>query len=230
MRVHGDKVIRRRSGLEKRADYKAYLTELREDFQHMCGYCGKTEAITKNKFEIDHFVPKKYAEDRVNDYTNLVYACWVCNRKKAAKWPSEDPNISTVDGKGFIDPADEKFDLHMERSEDGMICGKTEIGRYMAKEACQFQMRPMREMWQLMQLFEKKKKLRERMKTIQDPEKMREYIKIDEMLEKLEQYLFEKKRIKTKNISHPGAPDRKSRDAGIFLRIFIRKPPNYQLE
>lgn len=93
MRVHGDKVIRRRSGLEKRADYKAYLTELREDFQHMCGYCGKTEAITKNKFEIDHFVPKKYAEDRVNDYTNLVYACWVCNRKKAAKWPSEDPNI-----------------------------------------------------------------------------------------------------------------------------------------
>lgn len=35
---------------------------------------------------------------------------------------------------------------------------------------------------------------------------------------------------KTKNISHPGAPDRKSRDAGIFLRIFIRKPPNYQLE
>lgn len=171
MRVHGDKVIRRRSGLEKRADYKAYLTELREDFQHMCGYCGKTEALTKNKFEIDHFVPKKYAEDRVNDYTNLVYACWVCNRKKAAKWPSEDPNISTVDGKGFIDPADEKFDLHMERSEDGMICGKTEIGRYMAKEAFQFQMRPMREMWQLMQLFEKKKKLRERMKTIQDPEK-----------------------------------------------------------
>ena len=192
MRVHGDKVIRRRSGLEKWADYKAYLTELREDFQHMCGYFGKTEAITKNKFEIDHFVPKKYAEDRVNDYTNLVYACWVCNRKKAAKWPSEDPNISNVDGKGFIDPADEKFDLHMERSEDGMICGKTEIGRYMAKEAFQFQMRPMREMWQLMQLFEKKKKLRERMKTIQDPEKMREYIKIDEMLEKLEQYLFEK--------------------------------------
>lgn len=73
MRVHGDKVIRRRSGLEKRADYKAYLTELREDFQHMCGYCGKTEAITKNKFEIDHFVPKKYAEDRVNDYMPVGY-------------------------------------------------------------------------------------------------------------------------------------------------------------
>ena len=73
-----------------------------------------------------------------------------------------------------------------------MIRGKTEIGKYMAKEAFQFQMRPMREMWQLMQLCEKKKRLRERMRTIRDPEKMQEYIKLDEMLEKLEQYLFEK--------------------------------------
>ena len=81
MRVHGDKVIRRRSGLEKRADYKAYLTELREDFQHMCGYCGKTEAITKNKFEIDHFVPKKYgyviAKRRQNGHRRIrIFPLW----------------------------------------------------------------------------------------------------------------------------------------------------------
>ena len=81
MRVHGEKVISRRKNIETCSDYHDYLPELREDFQHMCGYCGKIEAITKNAFEIDHFIPKKYAKEKENDYNNLVYSCYVCNRK-----------------------------------------------------------------------------------------------------------------------------------------------------
>lgn len=63
MRIHGEKIIKRRN-LDPRSDYHMYLPELREDFHYMCGYCGKTEKITKNAFEIDHFIPRKYAEDR----------------------------------------------------------------------------------------------------------------------------------------------------------------------
>ena len=74
MRVHGEKVISRRKNIETCSDYHDYLPELREDFQHMCGYCGKIEAITKNAFEIDHFIPKKYAKEKENDYNNLVYS------------------------------------------------------------------------------------------------------------------------------------------------------------
>ena len=56
MRIHGDKVIKRRLELEERSDYHEYLPELREDFQHICGYCGKTERVTKNAFEIIYFL------------------------------------------------------------------------------------------------------------------------------------------------------------------------------
>lgn len=71
MRIHGDKVIKRRSGLEQRSDYHEYLPELREDFKCMCGYCGKTERVTKNAFEIDHFVPKNMLS-----FEKMIIAIW----------------------------------------------------------------------------------------------------------------------------------------------------------
>ena len=165
MRVHGDKVIRRRTAIDKRTNYRKYLPELREDFQYICGYCGKPESITKNAFEIDHFVPRKYDKSRENDYTNLVYSCCVCNRKKSSKWPSEDGKIQFLDEKGFVDPAVEEYDKHMERREDGMIYGKTKKGQYM-EEALEFSLRPLKEVWQCMQLMEKKRLLREKMQTL----------------------------------------------------------------
>lgn len=145
MRVHGDKVIRRRTAIDKRTNYRKYLPELREDFQYICGYCGKPESITKNAFEIDHFVPRKYDKSRENDYTNLVYSCCVCNRKKSSKWPSEDGKIQFLDEKGFVDPAVEEYDKHMERREDGTIYGKTKKGQYM-EEALEFSLRPLKDM------------------------------------------------------------------------------------
>lgn len=192
MRVHGEKVLRRRLVEGERSDYHDYLPELKEDFQHMCGYCGKTERVTKNAFEIDHFVPRKYAKCRVNDYSNLVYSCYECNRKKASKWPSADEHIQFKDEKGFIDPATEDYDQHLERNVDGMICGKTKTGRYMAEEAFEFHLRPMREIWKLMELIEKKELLRKKIKTLQTDE-MQAYIEMDELLDVLQDILFENK-------------------------------------
>lgn len=111
MRVHGDKIIKRRSEIKKKSDYHDYLPELREDFQYMCGYCGKLEEITRNAFEIDHFVPKKYDKSRKNDYSNLVYSCYVCNRKKSSKWPSGNAKIQFVNENGFVDPALREYDM-----------------------------------------------------------------------------------------------------------------------
>lgn len=191
MRVHGDKVIRRRSDIEKKSDYRSYLAELREDFGYMCGYCGKTETITRNAFEIDHFVPKKYDKNRVNDYTNLVYSCYVCNRKKSSKWPSKDGNVQFVEEMGFVDPATNDYDKHLERTADGTIHGKTETGKYMEKVFA-FNLRPMREIWQLMQLEKKKKQLRDRINTA-TPDELHIYIKIDSLLKSLEGTLFQNK-------------------------------------
>lgn len=191
MRVHGDKIIKRRSAIKKKSDYHEYLSDLREDFHHMCGYCGKTENITKNAFEIDHFVPKKYSKDRINDYNNLVYSCYVCNRKKASKWPSKDAKIQFWGIKGFVDPATDEYDKHLGRNSDGTIYGKTETGKYMEKEL-EFGLRPMREVWQLMQLAAKKKQLREKIKSTMTNE-VYIYIEMDKLLENLEEILFQSK-------------------------------------
>lgn len=192
MRVHGDKVISRCQDVQYCSDYHDYLPNLRKDFHFMCGYCGKTEVASKNAFEIDHFVPRKYAEKRKNDYQNLVYSCHVCNHKKWSKWPSKDADVQFQDNKGFVDPASEDFDKHLERLENGIIIGKTELGNYMAEEAFEFHLRPIREVWKVMQLIEKKKLLREKIKTFGAKE-IQEYIEMDALLETLQEMLFDKK-------------------------------------
>lgn len=192
MRIHGEKMIERRSEIGLRSDYHDYLPELREDFQHICGYCGKTESVTKNAFEIDHFIPVKYAKEKKNDYSNLVYSCYVCNRKKSDKWPSKDSQVQFSDNKGIVDPASNDYDNHIERCENGEIHGKTDVGRYMVEEVFRFPIRPMREVWQLMSLMEKKNRLREKIKDYKGND-IQAYIEMDEMLEILERILFENK-------------------------------------
>lgn len=192
MRIHGDKVITRSREIKPKSDYHAYLSELQEDFKHICGYCGKSEAVAKNAFEIDHFVPLKYAKNRENDYANLVYSCFECNRKKSDKWPSEDPHIQFVDERGFVDPASSDYDIHMERSADGNIVGKTHSGEYMVSEGFKFTERPVKEVWKAMQLIEKKKKLQEKMQALPENQ-LKEYIIIDMQLQKIQEYLFGKK-------------------------------------
>lgn len=56
----------------------------------------------------------------------------------------------------------------------------------------EFNVRPMREIWQIMQLAKKKKELREKRKTI-SPDEAYAYIEMDELLEKLSEKLFENK-------------------------------------
>lgn len=152
-RIHGSNVLKRRTNIENKKNYKEYIPELKEDFNGICGYCGKLYKISKASYEPDHFVPKKYSKAKINDYTNLVYSCMVCNRKKGGKWPTENPDICH-DGKcGFIDPTTKDFDLHLQRNSDGTISAKTELGQYMV-DVFQFEHRPMKEIFQAMLLYQ----------------------------------------------------------------------------
>ncbi len=192
MRVHGDKVICRRKNISVRKNYRDYLPELAEDFQHICGYCGKSEQVTKNTFEPDHFVPVHFAPERTADYQNLVYSCYVCNRTKSGKWPSGDKDLSATDEEGFIDPASEIYDQHLERTPDGRIIGKTKVGKYMVSKGFKFDQRPMEEIWKAMQLIEKKKRLMEKIRSLSKDE-MITYMEFDQMLSDFQSYLFGKK-------------------------------------
>lgn len=192
MRIHGEKIITRTPNVKKRSPYGEYLDILKEDFGDICGYCGKSEYVTKNTFEIDHFIPKKYAPELEEDYSNLVYSCYECNRKKSSKWPSKNKQIQFVDGAGFIDPASKEYDEHIERDIHGNIIGKTVAGQYMVQVGFEFDKRPMREIYKAMLLIEKKQQLREKMQSV-SVEELQEYIEADKLLEQLQLTLFAKK-------------------------------------
>ena len=158
MRVHGEKVIVRRSGMEGLRHYQDARTQLEEDFYDMCGYCGKNGKAMHEKFHIDHFVPRTVAKERENDYYNLVLACPKCNLSKSDKWPTGDPGKSNDGKKGFIDPATEDFDQNVERNEDGYVAGKTALGKRMC-EMLHLDIRRTDLYWKISQIRDKQEQL-----------------------------------------------------------------------
>jgi 5-methylcytosine-specific restriction endonuclease McrA len=136
--VHGDKVIRRRTGYKKQKDIQKYTNILKEDFQNMCGYCGKDLNIIKCPYQKDHLIPEKIAKavgryDLLTDYNNLVYSCRVCNRNKWDNWPFDNVDKTHDDKVGFVDPASKEYDEHLMRDEVGRIVPKTQVGSYMCE-------------------------------------------------------------------------------------------------
>lgn len=191
MKIHQQKIIR--SQVEFQRDYQLYRDDLQRDFHHVCGYCGKTEQITKRAFEIDHFVPKRLDGDRISDYTNLVYSCFNCNRKKGGKFPTEDKTKSYDSDIGIIDPVTDEFEKNIERADTGEIIGITPLGRYVCEEIFKFHQRPMRQIWLAMQIKEKKQQIRDKYLSGYDcDEDVRVYMEIDQMIEEIEQLLFAK--------------------------------------
>ena len=188
MRVHGCLKLTRRNMTEAR-EYNKYEEELREDFCGVCGYCGKSEIVAKKGFEIDHFVPQDVDPTRKNDYSNLVYSCFTCNRKKSSKWPTHDSAKPNDGRKGLVDPTCEDYDLHLGRDENGAIIPISELGKYMSEKVFLFHKRPTSTVWKAMEICRLKDQLAERIDYL-SAEEYREYIAVDQELKELLKYLF----------------------------------------
>ena len=112
--------------------YGRYRPWLRDEFAFRCAYCLKREAwgqVTFD-FEIDHFQPVSIVPSRKLDYSNLVYSCHSCNKRKRAT-KTGDPFILLTSDKvrmlsdGALRAADheaekliEVLDLNSERHKD----------------------------------------------------------------------------------------------------------------
>lgn len=116
------------------SDYHQYKDDLREDFNCRCGYCDDHDYFRKADYQIDHFVPRTQLRNiKLNDYSNLVYACRSCNRAKSNKWPSGDENVANDGDMGFIDPCNESYDQHFSRNVRGDIIPESKLGLWMWK-------------------------------------------------------------------------------------------------
>ncbi|MBB6693558.1 HNH endonuclease [Cohnella xylanilytica] len=193
MRVHGELKISRRIEVPLETNYANYRGPLSEDFNNICGYCGKSIYFARKGFEIDHFVPISTDKTRETDYNNLVFSCFTCNRKKAKKWPTKNKDLCHDGYKGFVDPATEEYDSHLGRNKQGAIEHYTDVGKYMYG-VFKFQLRPTETVWKSMELFKRKEKLyqlkRDNSKLSID--QMELFVAIQEELDNLLEYLLGK--------------------------------------
>lgn len=189
MRVHADKVIRRREGVGPLNDYRDAKPVLEEDFHNLCGYCGKDGIIMNQKFHIDHFVPQRLAKEKREDYYNLVLACPRCNLVKSGKWPTEDKAVPNDGEIGFVDPATEDYDCHVERDEQGFVKGTTNLGRNICKYL-NFDVRRTDLFWKIQHLYKVQDELECLSQQLSEDE-LRYYIESNKFLKKYIKEAFE---------------------------------------
>lgn len=138
--------------------WAVHKSDLREDFNSKCGYCDSFDGYRHTYFEVDHFIPKDFFKNLGNisltEYKNLVYSCKFCNNSKRAKWPSQKEDVFNINNEGFEDPATALYETHFYRTQDGGIMWKTELGKWMFREAFKFDERQesIKALWNLNKL------------------------------------------------------------------------------
>jgi len=106
------------------AEYKQYL---RVDFFHSCAYCTIAESEARAiRFTIDHYEPQNARSDLVNEYSNLMYCCEVCNTYKGDRVP---PQAAREAGHRFFRPDQDVRKEHFERR-GRHLEHKTPVGFY----------------------------------------------------------------------------------------------------
>ncbi len=113
----------------KRRTYQSFRAAVREDFRATCAYCLLEEkwAAGLENFEIDHFRPRSRFPHLALDFYNLYWSCHVCNRIKAANWPSAELQAKGI---ALVDLCSDDFDLHFAELANGKWHGKTASAEY----------------------------------------------------------------------------------------------------
>lgn len=179
----------RAAGVATQNDYKKYREQLKNDFNCRCGYCDDPDVPRAERFEIDHFVPRKVDPARESDYSNLVYACRSCNNSKRAKWPTGDKQIPNDGKKGWIDPCDKNYDAQFARGLYGEIIAITDLGKWM-HEALNL-WKPQHEiLWCYEEIDHALKEISKHLDTVHDEVKLKNIIALHELKEKILNKLY----------------------------------------
>ena len=82
------------------SEWRRFSDKLSEAFSGICGYCEERTAG-----EVDHFRPISRFPSLVYEWSNWVFACHYCNRRKSNRWPADE----------YVDPCAERADEWPER-------------------------------------------------------------------------------------------------------------------
>lgn len=118
-----------RSKVEADLKYPEYKQPLRRDFVWMCAYCTRAESEAASiPFAIDHYEPKSACPDLENDYSNLMWCCDLCNKRKLDVIP---PAAAQAAGQRFYRPDKDIHDEHFENPSGSVrVNGRSAVGKF----------------------------------------------------------------------------------------------------
>jgi len=114
------------------SDWKPLLAE--EGF-NQCVYCAIPESLLGGirNFHVEHYRPKSKFSNLENDYSNLFYACPICNTFKSNDWPSEPVEDHSV--ASYPNPSEVDYNTLFESdTQKGLIKGKNVAAKYIQEK------------------------------------------------------------------------------------------------
>jgi hypothetical protein len=115
--------------------YSDWKQLLADEGHNQCVYCALHESIMGGirNFHVEHYRPKSKWPEKLNTYTNLFYACPICNTYKSNDWPNEpncDHSVASYPDPSVVD-YNSLFDID---SRDGLINGKYIATKYIQEK------------------------------------------------------------------------------------------------
>jgi hypothetical protein len=100
--------------------------QVRERYDHRCGYCTVSEIDAGGELTVDHYHPLSAGGGESDD--NLVYACSRCNLFKGDFWPGDQDHER---GHRVLHPLRDEVSVHLALNEQtGRMEALTETGRF----------------------------------------------------------------------------------------------------
>jgi hypothetical protein len=116
--------------------YRDWKEELSIEGKNQCVYCS----INLNSFggirnfHVEHYRPKAQGKfpELENDYSNLFFACSICNCFKSDDWPNEPS--ATFDNHAFPDPSKTDYSEILYVDTNHFVDAKNITGRYLVQK------------------------------------------------------------------------------------------------
>lgn len=164
---------------KKYSDYRRFKDYLKKDFNNRCAYCDLYDLwIEPLPYQIDHFIPMKEIKaakrfELETTYSNLMYACPVCNRLKSDMFSgSIDP--CKIENQLFYNPDNDNMNDHFYRDDKGRIMSDDKKGKEIIERLQLY--RPTKQWgWYLDELYEVYQILEARIKTETNSEVKEKY-------------------------------------------------------
>jgi hypothetical protein len=88
---------------KKKYNQKEVKDQLKRETREKCAYCESRVTVVAHG-DIEHVTPKSIEPERTFDWSNLTFACQICNQNKTDKEDIFDPYVDPIEEVAYLAP------------------------------------------------------------------------------------------------------------------------------